>query len=354
MRTAGVLLILMGLPSAQEATVIEMKREAEVGGNIIRLEDVARVHDARLQEREQLEAIYVTLAPAPGQVKTVALREVRRRLRAHGVNLARVILEGPVTTRVRRGAQTTRRQAAPPSALADLVTRFVAGKLGREAADVRVTFDAATAERLRRLAARDLRWAVTEGLEPVRLGHNALGVVGYEGTQRRERLTVSAEVEAYCAVPVAARNIARRTRLAPADLQLERRLVGDPDSAGLTPSDLVGRLAARAIAKGATIEPEMVVDIPLVRRGDVVTVIARAGHIEVKTVGVALEEGTARQTVKVRNVDTRKVFAARVEAARTVVMEVSRSPHPQMPAMGAGGASEDAHSSVAQQGGEVQ
>jgi len=328
MRSAVTFLLLVSLPAIAQAVVVEMKRESEVDRNIIHLADVARVHDAAPEVRTEIEAVYVTLSPAPGQVKTVALRDVRRRLRAHGTNLGTVIFEGPVMTRVRRGAQRQVRRPAPPAAVTDLIARFVAGELGRDVDDVEVTPDALSGRRLQRLAARGAtgtwRFVVTTGRVPVRLGHNTLEVIAYEGAERRERVTVSAEVRAYCPVPVAARTIARRKRLTANDFRLERRLVSESGSAALTIADLVGRLAARAIRKGATIEPGMVVDVPLVRRGDIVSVIARSRHIEVKTLAQALEDGVRGQTIKVRHMDKRTVFAARVEAARTVVIELKR------------------------------
>ena len=347
MRSAVTFLLLVSLPAIAQAVVVEMKRETEVSRNIIRLTDVAQVHDAVPEVRTEIEAVYVTLSPAPGQVKTVALRDVRRRLRAHGTNLGTVIFEGPVMTRVRRGAQRQNRRPAPPSGLTDLIARFVAGELGRDVDDVEVTPDALSGRRLQRLAARGAtgglsasvppvrrtggqaasgtwRFVVTAGRVPVRLGHNTLEVIAYEGAERRERVTVSAEVRVYCPVPVAARTIARRKRLTANDFRLERRLVSESGSAALTIADLVGRLAARAIAKGATIEPGMVVDVPLVRRGDVVSVIARSRHIKVKTLAQALEDGVRGQTIKVRHMNKRTVFAARVEAARTVVIELEQ------------------------------
>jgi len=328
MRTVGAFLILTSLTITAEAMVIEMKREAEIDRNIVRLADVARVYDAPADLRRQYEAIYVTLAPAPGQVKTVALKDVRRRLRAHGVNLTNVILEGPVTVRLRRprtrSARSARAQAIQPAALTDLATKYVAGQLGRTVSDIRVTFDGLSRRRLQRLARKPFRFAVVAEGVPVRLGHNNLTVLGYQGTEARERLTVVAEVKAYAQVPVAARGIARGRHLRPADFRMERRMVGDPACAALTSADLVGRIASRAVRKGAMIEPEAVANAPLVRRGDMVTVIARAAHVEVKTVGEALQDGAARETIKVRNPDSRKVFLARVEAPRTVVVEVKR------------------------------
>ena len=308
------------------AAVIEMKRDVSVDHNIIRLADVATVYDALPEEREALETVYVTLSPAAGQAKTVALDDVRGRLRAQGVNLGTIILEGPLATTVRRTAArgSLAARETPRSALTDLVTAFVAQELGREAAEVEVAFDGVTARRLDRLATAGLRFAVTRaGDAPLALGPNGLVLLGYEGREVRDRLSIAVQVKAYSPVPVAGRTIARGQTLTAGDIVVERRLSDDAAAAALTPADLVGRRAQRAVPQGAAIEPEMVADVPLVRRGDVVTVIARAPNIQVKTLGVALEDGAARQTIKVRNVDSRKVLAVVVEAPRTVVLDVN-------------------------------
>jgi flagella basal body P-ring formation protein FlgA len=314
------------------AAIIEMKQDAHVEGNIIRLADIARVESAEPEEQQALEQVYVTLAPAPGQAKTVALDEVRSRLRTQGVNLGRVIIEGALCTTVRRrgtpvptadqdAAQVGAAQVSP---LADLVAAFVAGALNRAAQDVQVEFDAATARRLERLATSPLRFAVTNGsAAPIGLGPNNLVLLGYHMSEVRERLTAKVVVSAYCPVPVAARAIARQQTLAAGDVTVERRQVSDPDVAALKAADLIGRRAERPIPQGAAIEPAMVADVPLVRRGDVVTVIARAPNIQVKTLGVALDDGALHGAVKVRNVDTQKVIPATVEGPRTVALDVA-------------------------------
>lgn len=326
MRLVLSCLILVSLALRGEAAVIEMQTDAHVSKNIVRLSDVARVHDAGAEERAALEPIYVTLSPASGKAKTVALAEVRQRLRAHGVNLGTVIFEGPSRVTVRRLPA----DAPPPdadahrSAAADLITGFVAEGLGLPAEEVDVAFDRETARRLERLAGRGYRLVVQHQGPAVSLGSNRLLLVGYAGTEARERVDLVATVRAYAHVPVAARNIARRAALAAGDVMLERRLVSSPDQAALTIDDLLTRRAARPIAKGEVIEPDLIADVPLVRRGDMVTVIARAGHVAVKTLGQALEEGTRGQSIKVRNLDTNRVFMARVQEMRTVGLSIDR------------------------------
>jgi len=328
-RLAAALAVLLTATALAGGTVIEMRRGAEVQRNIIRMGDVVRIHDTDGPTGDRLAGIYLALAPAPGKAATVTVSDVRRRLRAHGVNLADVVIEGPVTTTVRRpegGRASVADDEPSPSALADLVRRTVAADLDMDVADVTIAFDRTTALRLRRLSrssgAGAPAWTVTPEGGAARLGPISVRLEARRKGAVVQRLTVQGTVTATRLVPVAARNIGRYQRITAADLVLERRQVADAAVAALRTDDLIGRRATRAVRKGTVMAPGLVSEVPLVRRGDVVTVIARSPAIQIKTVAVALEEGAAGQAVRVRNMDTKQVFVATVEKLRTVAIGV--------------------------------
>ena len=81
-------------------------------------------------------------------------------------------------------------------------------------------------------------------------------------------------------------------------------------------SVLAGKVAVRAIRAGQPITVADFRDAPLVRRGEIVTIRARAGSVEITTRGVAQSDGAREALIPVLNVSSQKVVFAKVENNR--------------------------------------
>ncbi|WP_459624914.1 flagellar basal body P-ring formation chaperone FlgA [Burkholderia sp. 3C] len=108
------------------------------------------------------------------------------------------------------------------------------------------------------------------------------------------------------------------TQLSAADAMLASRdLAGAPDA--LTdPAALAGRISRRALKAGQMIQTRALKGADAVRRGQAVRIVSRAAGIEVSTTGTALQNGAQSDTIRVRNVTTGKVIAARIVAPDVV------------------------------------
>jgi flagella basal body P-ring formation protein FlgA len=114
-------------------------------------------------------------------------------------------------------------------------------------------------------------------------------------------------------VLVSMRAIGRGETLRATDFRLETRdLAALPGPAITEPSRAVGQQTAVPIAPGAVLTPRMVKQPRLVRRGDRVTIIARAGGLEVRSSGEALADGVEGDSIQVRNVLTKKIIQGTV------------------------------------------
>ncbi len=84
-------------------------------------------------------------------------------------------------------------------------------------------------------------------------------------------------------------------------------------------ADVRGKRLRRSLAAGAVLRAADLESVPLVRRGDVVEIVARLGNIEVRAPGLAREDGRAGDTVRVKNMASRRLILARVAGRGTVV-----------------------------------
>ncbi len=122
----------------------------------------------------------------------------------------------------------------------------------------------------------------------------------------RYRVTVTGDVL------VTTRAVRRHDAIGPQHVALERREVSELRGEPIrSVEELDGRRAARAVPAGTALTSEWVEPEPLVRRGELVEVVARVGPVMVVSRVVALADGGAGEAVAVRTADRRE-FVARV------------------------------------------
>jgi flagella basal body P-ring formation protein FlgA len=142
--------------------------------------------------------------------------------------------------------------------------------------------------------------------------------VSCEGAVRWTIYT-SFAVESRITVLVARRALAIGSALAPSDVQSETRKVpGLAVDYVCDPAAIAGQQLARAVAAGAPLPLEALVPAPLVRRGQEVVLLARAGGIEVRVAAVALADGRLAEHIKVENSSSQRVVEGIVRSTNLV------------------------------------
>ncbi|MET3131987.1 flagella basal body P-ring formation protein FlgA [Oxalobacteraceae bacterium GrIS 1.11] len=126
------------------------------------------------------------------------------------------------------------------------------------------------------------------------------------------RATTSAMV-AVSAAPVAA-----GLALTAQDMALERRDISAVDDSIGDMRAVLGMASRRALRAGELLHRKQLAPPPLVRRGDLVRIVARREQVEVSMAGEALDEGAQDAVVRVRNSTSGTVIRARVRTAGTV------------------------------------
>jgi len=92
-----------------------------------------------------------------------------------------------------------------------------------------------------------------------------------------------------------------------------RNMVADWDG-------LAGHQLTRNIEEGETLSTYMLRKVPLVKRGDRITLIAQRGSLRVTAPGVVRESGFKDQMVKVENMQSRKIVYGTVLNSRTIIV----------------------------------
>ncbi|WDS36858.1 flagellar basal body P-ring formation chaperone FlgA [Pseudoxanthomonas sp.] len=135
------------------------------------------------------------------------------------------------------------------------------------------------------------------------------------------RLFVPVKVRRNQDVLVLNRGLAAGEIIALADITIEKRDASRIAGAVLAdPGEAVGKAARRVLPAGTMLSAGVLVSQRLVRRGDMVSLVARYGGVEVRMSGRALADAGQDERVAVENSSSRKVIQGIVQASGAVLV----------------------------------
>ncbi len=121
---------------------------------------------------------------------------------------------------------------------------------------------------------------------------------------------------------VANRELSRNTIISADDIRLEERSVSKLRRGYFQdPQKVVGKTLSHDLREGAALIPRRLQNTAMVKKGSMVTILARTGPISVRMEGTALANGTQGERIKVRNRSSSRLLEARVTAPG--IVEVS-------------------------------
>jgi len=126
-------------------------------------------------------------------------------------------------------------------------------------------------------------------------------------------LYVSAKIIKYADIYVAKRYLPRGTQLTKSDITLERRDITSQSAGYITELEAIsGKILRRPLRHNSVIPPSALHEPLLVKRGDKVTIVAQNAGIKVRMKGKALINGTEGETIKVRNLSSKRIIEGKV------------------------------------------
>lgn len=124
---------------------------------------------------------------------------------------------------------------------------------------------------------------------------------------------LSAQVDIYRPLPVAAKSIGRGSLIDLADIRMETRNISQmSEESLLETSQISGKAAKRIINVGDVIRPSLLDQPKAISRGENVTITAKSGSIQVVMQGTAMTDGKLGQQIRVKNNQSERIISARV------------------------------------------
>ncbi len=126
-------------------------------------------------------------------------------------------------------------------------------------------------------------------------------------------------VKVFANVLMTNRRIGRKEVIRPADLRNERVEITKLVKWVMTDSKaVVGKWATRTVNAGQIVDNRWVADVPLIRKGDRVSLTYQAGSVYVSSNVTAMEDGYQDQQIRVKNERSKRLLTALVIDEETV------------------------------------
>jgi flagella basal body P-ring formation protein FlgA len=279
---------------------------------------VAHIHAGSAAETKRLAAVELVPAPAGGRDKSLKCREIQDLLALQGLKLVEHSFSGAATVNIAAqglaSAPATLQisQRAAEQAHARVERAIVSYLQSRSAtlAAWEVEFELSPAE-AELIGARLTELHASGGSEPW-TGEQTF-TLALRTTKGLKRFNVQAQVGLPDRVVVPRRPLRRGEVLQASDLTLEMPTTAvDTGLLATRLEDVIGRETTRSVATGQPLEAGWLKKPVMVRRGEVVTVFARAANVQVRTSARAQQEGGHGDVITVERLDNRQRFTARV------------------------------------------
>jgi flagella basal body P-ring formation protein FlgA len=160
-----------------------------------------------------------------------------------------------------------------------------------------------------------------QGFLPQGINSTTLRLVGVKCANPTWSLFVPIRASLYSSVLVASKLLPKDQLITEEDIQLSRQ-----DKMTLhhgyykNKADIIGKAAKRQIQTGALFTQDSIQTNKVIKRGDLITIIAKTGNLIVKSQGLAMEEGEIGATIKIKNEQSKRVVEGVVASAGVVTV----------------------------------
>lgn len=326
--------ICLGRIALAGSPAVQVWAEAVVQADRVHLADVASITDLDEAQARAALAVEICKSPAPGNFENVDVEQIRTALEAAKVNLANLCITGSAACRVfcpvepaeLSGGMAARDGGKGQNADARVVTlgtavqNFLEKNLADLGGHIEVRFGAANKTVLG-LAGEGMTFRVHSRTNSL-LGLITLDVDVLQADKVARTIPVLAEVALYKNVVVACRPINSGNAIHDDDVGLQERRFTRAEDIGLgSPAQAVNRQARHYIDRNQMIGHRDVQALPLVRRGDSVTVSFKRGGLVVRGSAKALKEGAQGDRIDVKSEPGGQVYSAVVTGLKAVEAE---------------------------------
>lgn len=285
------------------AVEVRFRNAASVSGEFFTLGDIATLEPAATGLA--LRTIY--RSPLPGKTMTCKTAEIRSYLEQTDSDFEDVVWGGAESVAISRKGITFSAEK-----IIAIIDRYLAENSRQSPVkNLRMEFTPTRQPKGFTLPTGKLSCRVIPSASPVYQSHSFNLTFSVDG-KVRENLAVRGDMKATAPVVVAAVDIPRGTLLTAENIRIQTMNLDRMRDPSFEPQAVVGQKVKRSLRKGVVVEKSMIDFPPLVKRGELITIIARHGELKITATAVARSDGREGDTIRVKNNGSGKEILCKV------------------------------------------
>ena len=264
---------------------------------------------------KKISAVFIGKSPQPGKSRIIDTDFIGLRMRQSDIDMSRVKIEPMQEIEILRGFVTV-----SPEEIEQIVSQELPGVIAMDERRISIREIKAASGII--LPKGGYTYSVVPPKDAGLSGKLLLSVFFEASGDFKKRVYVTAEIDRYIDVVVAAKPLSRNQIIKEADLEIKTMTVAEAPANGIVdPEDLVGNKVRRNLNKGEVLRSELIDVTPLINRNDVVQMIVETSNFKIVTLGEAKEKGFKGDRIKVLNLDSKNEVYALILDSNSVKVE---------------------------------
>jgi flagella basal body P-ring formation protein FlgA len=302
-------------PCAAPTATIRVYDRVEIEGDEILLGQIAVIEGSDSRWIHQLKNIVIGRTPLPGKARQYDQRYLEMRLKQQHVDLSTVILEVPQIVEVTRSTVKIEEQE-----IKQIVSDFIMRNVTHDSRAVRIK--EIRAPKSVTLPKGRVAYKVAAPRSRELMGKCSIGIDFSVNGHSQKKVWATAVVEVLGPVVVTRKPLGRHKPITEDDIELTTMDLSDlPVSVITDPGAVLGKRTRRAIGAKVPLRADLIEMPPLVKRGDLVVIIAQSNGLKITTLGQVKKKGRLGERIPVVNLDSKKILHARVIDSNTVKVD---------------------------------
>jgi flagella basal body P-ring formation protein FlgA len=304
-----------GATPAIATVAIVLKQKASVESDVVYLGDIAEIQGAGKEPSAKLAGVQIQRSPRVGTSDVVQKERIVARLRSFGMTASDYRMTNGDTVIVTRRSDTI-----SPKEVCGAVKSFIEKTAPWSKEQVKIK-----KLRLRHpveVAPGRHRITVQAPKHTDWLGPIPFTVTIWTGDRVAKKLVVPATIEVWSDVLLASKPLGRGEPITKDKVKaVKMNLARAPSNAIMSLDQALGRRVNRSVAANSILRGDQIEMPPVVRRGDLVQVVAQSKAIRVSVKGIAKQNGGVGEHIRVQNVRSKRIIHAMVIDDQTVQVE---------------------------------
>lgn len=314
-RLLWIVVFLFPLETSANNALITVFTKAEIENNEILLGNIAKIESASPEIVRKLRNIVIGSAPLPNQSRKIDKQRICVRLKQNGFDLSQITLHVPESCEVFRDFIEI-----SENNIKKVFVDFVYGNITWKKNKTKIKNIQISDKVIIPKGSITYKIVASENMKF--LGMTSLSILFSVNGKFQKKVWVTGNIEVLTDVVVTTKPIGRYKPITNDDICIQTKDLSELQSNVITSyEEALGKRAKRTINANVILRTDLIEAPPLVKYGDIVSIIAESGSLKVTALGKVKQKGFRGDRIKVINIDSKKVIYARVLDSNTVEVD---------------------------------